>query len=71
MANAALILTEIADIGVQRHDVPHAQAALGVCAHRLGGFGLSWKFVSLPCRHLKGRGLLFASSFLTALFLAA
>lgn len=71
MANVALILTGIAGIRVQRHDVSHAQCALGVCALGLGGFGLSRKFVSLSYEHLKGRGLLFASSFLTALFLAA
>lgn len=71
MANAALILTEIAGIRVQRHHVSPTQCALGVCALGLGGFGLSRKFVSLPCKHLKGRGWLFASSFLTALFLAA
>lgn len=37
-------------------DVPHA---LGVCVHRLGSLELLWKFISLPHKHLSGRGLSF------------
>ena len=48
-----------------------SECALGVCAHGFGGLELLWKFVSLSHKHLYRRGLLFASSFLTALLLFA